>query len=510
MSINLYSLEPMAWSQLHFGGASFSHPARARRLCTLSAAMATHPDHSIPQLAASPYAVKASYTFLDHPETTPEIIQAPHQALVQAELTRPGTHLILHDATEFNWPDTIPRAGLGAMHKGYQGFLVHSSLAVKWSWNHQTRREPLTILGLMHQTFHARVPKPVDEANDASYQRKFRARESDLWFDSLNALESNFLDKAARLGMNGTFRAIPRLGENGTYRASPPSGPVRPLDGSEIIHVCDRGADIHRLMKKCQDLNHRFIIRAAQNRNVVDEHEKSIGKSISIARQQSSLGQFDLDLRARPGQKARIAALSVSTVRMTLKPQQVPKEQREAHRAIDCTMVRVWEAHPPAGLEGLEWLLLCDREVTSFEQALECACMYAARWLIEEFHKCLKTGLKAAELQLETANRLFAAIAVKSIIAVRLLALKENFRIDPQRSAISCGLDPLELEVLVAVSGKTLKTVREVGLALGRLGGHMNRKADGMPGWMTLWRGMDRLQSLVEGVRLARLLPSFG
>jgi hypothetical protein len=482
MSINLHSLDPVAWSKLHFGGAAFSHPARARRLCTLSAAMATHPDHTIPQLAASPYAVKASYTFLDHPESTPEIIQAPHRAWVDTGLQKPGTYLMLHDATEFNWPDAIPRAGLGQMHKGYQGFIVHSSLAMEWSWTPQlgpsgcphSRREPLSILGLMHQTFHARVPKPVDEPNDASYQRKFRAKESDLWFDCLKVLED------------------------------------KDLKGLDVIHVADRGADIHRYMKKCQDLKHGFVIRAAQDRNVIDHNEKCMGKSISLARQQSSLGQFDLDLRARPGQEARTAVLSVSTVRMTLKPQKVPSEQREAHRAIDCTMVRVWEAHPPTGTLGLEWLLLCDRDVTTFEQALECACMYAARWLIEEFHKCLKTGLKAAELQLETANRLFAAIAVKSIIAVRLLALKENFRIDPQRAAASCGLDPLELEVLVAVSGKTLQTVREVGLALGRLGGHMNRKGDGMPGWMTLWRGMDRLQSIAEGVRLARFLPSFG
>ena|GEM_PF-4550698 len=41
----------------------------------------------------------------------------------------------------------------------------------------------------------------------------------------LGTLLSAVLDKAARLGINGTYRAIPlneRLGENGTYRASPP------------------------------------------------------------------------------------------------------------------------------------------------------------------------------------------------------------------------------------------------------------------------------------------------
>jgi hypothetical protein len=37
--------------------------------------------------------------------------------------------------------------------------------------------------------------------------------------------------------------------------------------------------------------------------------------------------------------------------------------------------------------------------------------------LIEEFHKALKTGTKAEELQLETAESLFAAIAIKSMRA---------------------------------------------------------------------------------------------
>ena len=47
-------------------------------------------------------------------------------------------------------------------------------------------------------------------------------------------------------------------------------------------------------------------------------------------------------------------------------------------------------------------------------------------------------------------------------------------------------------------------TVREVALAVGHLGGHLNRKSDGLPGWQTLWRGMAKLGHLVAGVRLAR------
>jgi len=44
----------------------------------------------------------------------------------------------------------------------------------------------------------------------------------------------------------------------------------------------------------------------------------------------------------------------------------------------------------------------------------------------------------------------------------------------------------------------------EVALAVGRLGGRLNRKSDGLPGWITLWRGWKILQTLVEGVLIAR------
>jgi len=41
-------------------------------------------------------------------------------------------------------------------------------------------------------------------------------------------------------------------------------------------------------------------------------------------------------------------------------------------------------------------------------------------------------------------------------------------------------------------------TVVEFVLAVGRLGGHQNRKHDGPPGWLTLWRGWTKLQLKAE------------
>jgi hypothetical protein len=129
---------------------------------------------------------------------------------------------------------------------------------------------------------------------------------------------------------------------------------------------------------------------------------------------------------------------------------------------------------------------------------------------IEEFHKALKTGTKAEELQLETSESLFAAIAIKSVVALRLLDLRERVRLAPDAPAEQVGLDELELAVLREVLNRPIKTVGEVALAIGQLGGHMNRKGDGMPGWPTLFCGMAKLNNLVDGVRIAFKLKKFG
>ena len=62
-------------------------------------------------------------------------------------------------------------------------------------------------------------------------------------------------------------------------------------------------------------------------------------------------------------------------------------------------------------------------------------------------------------------------------------------------------------QLLSAAVDRTLTTVAEVLLAIGRLGGHMNRRSDGMPGWLTLWRGMEKLRLMAKGARLARKRP---
>ena len=128
---------------------------------------------------------------------------------------------------------------------------------------------------------------------------------------------------------------------------------------------------------------------------------------------------------------------------------------------------------------------------------------------MEEYHTAIKTGRGAERLQLESAERLFAAMAIMSVVALRLMELRERLRRHPEAEAAQSGLSPLELEVWRQQSGRTLRTVREVALAIGRLGGHLNRTRDGLPGWQTLWHGMNTLHVLVEGVLIAHRLESW-
>jgi hypothetical protein len=160
--------------------------------------------------------------------------------------------------------------------------------------------------------------------------------------------------------------------------------------------------------------------------------------------------------------------------------------------------------------EPLEWILLVDQPVASYDEVLECARQYASRWLIEEFHKVLKSGMGAERLQLESGPRLMAAVSLMSLAAVRVLDLKERARLIPDDPAAESGLTAFEIKVLGTRLQRDLRTVRDVILAIGRLGGHMNRKGDGMPGIVTLWRGLRRLQDLTEGARLALQLSTYG
>ncbi len=480
----MHALEtPQTWAKTHFGRVEMSDVRRVARVVTIAEAMATHPGHSMPQMFENPYEVKAAYHFFNLEEATPDRLQAGHRSLVKQRLCQAGTYLLLEDTSELAWQNCAPREGLGPLGANcdrYQGVHLHSVLAVRWTGVPAAgacRRPEVEIIGLCDQQYYIRQPRPAGEPKRNSRLRKSRDRESQLWQQATQRIGAKIEDSAVRW-----------------------------------VRVCDRGADIYEQLPACQRVGHGFVIRASQDRTLLSAGTNQNNERLFATAQASpALGYFALELRARPQQPARTAELAVSATRVALRAPQRPGCSPGRYAPIQCSAIRVWEIAAPTGVEPLEWLLLCDQAVETFETAHTCVVQYATRWFIEEFHKALKSGLGVQRLQLKTAQRLFAAIALLSVVALRLLDLREHLRVAPAQPAAKSGLEALQLEVLRLQSKRAIKTVQDVALALGRLGGHLNRKGDGVPGWQVLWRGMQQLQTIVEGVHLAsRLKQKFG
>lgn len=475
----MHQTAPQLWAAEQFQGIRLGHCARTTRFTAYAQALAERPGKMMPELFTRKYDIDATYELLDRREATPDAIPAAHRRLVKNELRKPGRFLLIEDTTFPSFSHrskAVPGLGpIGGSEEGQQGFLLHSVLALRAPFPAQPdargRRPPVTILGLIDQQYLIRSPRPeAPSKQTVSRQRAERDRESDRWLES-----------SRRIGF----------------------APVDP----EIrwVRVADREADIYEYLHECRERNHGYLVRVNQDRVLLDpSNGQRMGLVFEHVAGVEPCGGMYLELRGRDGQQARRARLLASCGPVRVRAPERPGVAAGTNEPIDCWFIRLWEPSPPEGVEALEWVLYTDEPSETLEAALVGGMDYATRFLIEEFHKGLKTGLRAEELQLETGHRLFAAIAVMSVVALRLLDLRELGRAAPEAPAEVTGLSGLELEMLSLAVNRTLTTVASVLLALGRLGGHMNRKSDGMPGWITLWRGMKMLRLLVKGAELER------
>ena len=216
---------------------------------------------------------------------------------------------------------------------------------------------------------------------------------------------------------------------------------------------------------------------------------------------EESMGQTQVEKRIKNGTKTEVFKLNVNWKSVSIRAPARPGFSIGKLASLEETVVHVWGESEKG--EKIEWFLYTDLAVNSLEDAVKIVQYYALRWTIEIYHKILKTGLRAENLQLETAHALFAAISIMSIVGLRILDLRERLRVDPEAPAQESGLNELELKVLGKYLKRDLKTVKCEALAIGRLGGHQNRKSDGMPGVLSLWWGMSRFLGIMEGVYLA-------
>jgi hypothetical protein len=456
-------IETRTWAEEQFGRCDLGDERRTKRMIAIAATTAENPSASFPLQFATWSDLKAAYRLFDSEDVTFSAIAKPHWQSTRAR--GPGRYLVIGDTTEIDFGVQRQVEGLGPTgNGGGYGFLLHSALMVG--------ADSEEIIGLAAQTIHYRQPAPKHENTT---QRLQRDRESEVW--------GKVIDQV---------------------------GPAP--EGAEFVHVLDRGADNFEVFCHLYEQRVACVVRASQlTRNI----STPSGQILQLQRYFPTLaiaGTYALELRVRPQQAARTAQLEVrfGKMQMLMPAHKSPYVQRINPGAITMTMIWVREIDRPKGVDGIEWVLYSSLPVTTLANALVVIAYYEKRWLIEEWHKALKTGCQVESRQLKSSERLEAMIGLMSVIAVRLLQLKSVARTDPERPAKKVvpelWIDMLAASRKLKGTDKTKLTIYKFYRELAKLGGFLGRKHDGEPGWITLWRGWEKLNVYIRGYEIGQQL----
>src|SRR5271169_51160 len=450
------TLDVNQWAEEQFGQCDLGHRRRTERLVKYAAQAAADPSSSTPKQTESWKDCKAAYRLMGKDDASFSAITAPHYAATRARTE--GTWLVISDTTETHFSG-VQVQGLGPTGDGGgRGFLLHSALMV--------RADGEEIAGLAGQVIRYRRKVKKEISGAKRLQRK--DRESVIWGQVIDQVGS-----------------------------APP--------GARFIHVFDRGGDQFELYCRVSLTHAGWVGRAAQLRRKIRTPQGTEMKLSAYLEQLPLAGMYTVELPANMGQPAREATMEVRFA-----PLIVPRPKhasawvkKSGIREIAMWVVEAREINPPKGVQAARWVLLTSEPVEGFDTAWTILEYYEKRPLVEEYHKALKTGCRLESRQYETAKRLEAITGVLSILAVRLLQLKMVARDDPQRPADQVVPQKwiTMLQCLRKRAPSPAWTVREFYREMAKLGGFLGRKSDGEPGWITVWRGFEKLHLCLRGAQ---------
>lgn len=448
------------WAQTEWGGAELGDARRTARVVKMATALAQSPGGTLPDPISNWAELKAAYRLLNNPEITFERLLRSHWTRTQLACSARGEYLLIEDTTELDYTGHESVQGLGRIgNDGGRGFFLHTTLAARVERCSAEGEPVLNIQGLFWQQLMTRTDA-TRIGRISKNERLKGPRESDRW--------------AAALEQSGG-----------------------PPPGVKWTYIADRESDVAEVFAKMREHDLDFIVRSSQPRATVAKE----GHVFALASQAPVKGSFEVPLRARPGQAARTALVQVRAREVTIRGPYRPGKKMPAETM---NVVEIKELHPPQGVEPLCWVLLTSWPCGTLQQCRAVAQTYAARWLIEEYHKALKSGTGVEQSQLESAHALHALLAVLSLVAVRLLGLKMAARAEPDKAVEAELLGENVWAVLAKKCGKPQGgwTQRATLVCIAKLGGFLARKGDGDPGWLTIWRGWRRLVALTEGYSL--------
>jgi hypothetical protein len=460
-----------SWIDDELAECRFHDERHRKRFHKLLQQLTSGVGSSIPWMCQDWANTKAAYRFFSNNHVSEAEILAGHfRSTHDRFASRPGTTLVLHDTTEF----VYHREDMAAV-----GLLTHSIT----SRDNSGRRRQYTVCGI---SMHSSLAVTLEGLPLGLTAIKFWTRDK---FQGCSALKRHINPTRVPIEKKESVRWLQNLRQSTVLLGEP----------DRCVHIGDRESDIYELFCAANELGTHFLVRTCVDRlawdgsgTVADEIERIPIKGLHRVQVRNQKGEWSE------------AVLQLKYCRLILRPP-IGKEKR--YPTLIVTVIHATERGTPHGRERIEWKLLTDLPVHSRREAIEKIDWYAMRWKIETFHKILKSGCKAEESKLRTAERLVNLLAVLCIVSWRIFWMTMLNRTASNGPA-ELVFTKLELRLLDAlVKSSTVSRTHFISAyvtKLAKLGGYLARSSDPPPGNMVVWRGMSRLIDIELGATLAR------
>ena len=452
------------WWVDEFKSAKFGDVRLKKRLTETASLLAMQPSSQINMACESWSDTKASYRLFANEKVTASAILAAHRDRTWERAKDCKVILAIQDTSFLNFTTHEATTGLGKIGSKQtpaKGLVQHTTIAMT------TEGVPL---GILDQQIWARKVLPSTRQAQLR-KRPLHEKESVKWLNAVKIVQET----------------VP------THIS--------------VVTVADRECDVYEFITESEKLGSLFAITAARNRTIYTTEEGDETSHLwSFLRAKKSAGKVIVQVPAKgASEPAREATLNVKFSEVELKRPQKDrfKEACGIEKSVLVSAIFLEEINAPVGSEKLEWMLMSNIVISSFEDALEKMNWYRLRWGIEVFHKILKSGCQVEACRLGSAAKLTRYLALMSIISWRLHWMT---RINIQTPDAPCSLFLMEHEwqslwCKINKKAKVPKqppTVRQALRWNAQLGGHLARKGDGQPGIVTTWRGWQRLNDISE------------
>lgn len=412
---------------------------------------------------------KAAYRFFANEKVSEaEILSGHFQATQQRFRSTPGTVLLLQDTTEFSFEREDPQS-IGITHRNH-------------SKDRNRRPRIRTLCGLhLHSTLAVTTTGlPLGVAAVKFWTRKK--------FKGTNALKRRVHYTRIPIAKKESVRWLENLYQSTALLGEP----------ERCVHVGDRENDIYEFFCAAAEARTHFLVRICSDR--LTDGDCTISEDMKQVRLK---GLHRVEVRDKQGHVSE-ATLEIRYQRLRILP---PLSKKKEYPELTLTVIYAEERDAPKGRQPVFWKLLTDLPVNSKTQAIEKLQWYALRWKIETFHKILKSGCKAEEARLRTAQRLVNLIAVFCILGWRIFwitMLNRSSSDLPPDLAFSDVETQLLDHLIPDPPGQTSKSLSSYITKLARLGGYLARADDSPPGNIVMWRGLTRLTDIVLGFEAAK------